>query len=192
MRLKSNNTIVRSLTIILGVIACAFLTGCPSYIPNQEEIRSGELFRAYLTTTFYEVYGVTFSKENVPAVEIEYQLSDGTKKTAAFTLDGYDDERKIGYKLVTLDVAAEWDKMRKEGDLEVPDLNDSPIIESKAVNYSFPVLFLWVPDYDKPQNEVKLYSKIMELLNTDTMKVWIRNYSKLKQTLENEESQQDN
>ncbi len=176
--IKFKNPIMRNLTVILWIIICVFLTGCPGYIPKEEEIRSGELFRAYLTTTFYNVYGVVFSKANLPTIKIDYQLSDGTIKKATFILDGYDDERKIGYRLVTLDDAAKWGNLRKEGNLEVPDLNDVSIIESKAIKYNFPVLFLWSPNYDKPENFNKLNFKLEELLETDVMKEWIDNHSK--------------
>ena len=118
--------------------------GCDPLDPNFA--KSGLMFDGF-SPILHNWYGVHLDKENVPTVYIQYQSQDGTSKTAVFKLDGFDFSKKIGYKLVRKKDKETWEYNRKKGNLDAPDMNDAELIQQAAIQYKFPVIFMWVYQY---------------------------------------------
>ena len=90
---------------------------------------------------------LNFSHKNLPLVEIPYTLSGGTVKTAAFQLDGYDADKRVGYKFVTVYDEEQWAKDCEAGIPNAIDLTYYPALQYSALQYDFPVIFLYVHNY---------------------------------------------
>lgn len=164
--------IIISFIILFGTL---FLIGC-EYI-QTDPVKSGEYFRQMIDLE--GVYGVYFSSENTPQIIVEYKKEDGKLKTAVFQLDGYDPEKKIGYKLVVEKDKTKWDNELKNGNQETPDMNDAKAIQKAALNYDFPVIFMWAYQYqnDFDQNHIRdngqiFMKEFIELLKTPEIKAW--------------------
>lgn len=165
---------------ILILSSCFLLVGCPNAM-DPKYVTSGDWFRSTLVSELMSRYWVNFKTEHLP-VTISYQGTDGTVKKASFELDGYDPEKKIGYKLVLQSDKEEWEKSREEDNKEVPDLKDSELIQDAAVKHDFPIIFLWAYDYQYQLNQDaifdnadKLRGSLIKLLNTPDFQHWAEN-----------------
>ena len=164
--------------LILGLMFISsglLLIGCDP-IP-LDIIRNGTYFRDMMDSNMG--YGVHFYHKSAPTVSIDYQLVDGITKTAEFRLDGYDAEKKIGYKLVLKDDKEEWEQMRSQGNLNAPDLNDAELIQNAAIRYQFPVLFMCAYQYQDELNQDEIDENAEEfialyasLINAPEIKQW--------------------
>jgi hypothetical protein len=141
-------------------------------------VKSGESFRMQITNKFNASYKIKFSSEDLPTVSIPYQLSDGTKKTAKFELDGYNDNANIGYKLVLAEDKILWDERIGNGDLEAPDMSDELIIQSACLQYDFPVIFLSAYQYQNDSGNKaledmdKFIDSLNKIMKSDEIKKW--------------------
>lgn len=141
--MKPKNYFFAMLSVALLIIC----SGC-DYTYPVEEVKNGEFFKHVVINSMNGVYCVNFSPDNTPIVDILYK-KNGVEKSAEFQLDGYDPEKKIGYKIVLEKDKTNWEDKIKKGDQEVPDLNDSLLIQEAALKYQFPVIFMWGYQYQK-------------------------------------------
>lgn len=163
----------------LLILICIFLIGCPQEI-DTNAIKSGDYYKIALSSSLHSGYGIHFSEEDTPNIHITYELNDGTLKTAAFKLDGYDAEKKIGYKLITVDDKAQWEQQRKNGNTDAPDLNDFELIQTAMIQYEYPVLLLKIYEYQsevnaksRSENDNKFFNDLYEkLFKTQRMAKW--------------------
>jgi len=109
-----------------------------------------------------------------------YISKNGDIKEAAFQLDGYDAEKKIGYKLITLNDKALWEQERKNGNQEAPDLNDYELIQSAAIEYENPIFLIKIYEYQNQidndsirKNQNKFFADLYKLLGTQRMVQWL-------------------
>lgn len=168
MRIKKLTTYITAL-IMIG--SCLILTGCPPRI-SQKEVRNGDFFRRQLEEKIIDLYGTHFSREDTPTVTVRY-LSNGSEKLASFQLDAYDSLRRMGYILVTNEDKQQWEEERAAGNQEAPDLNDIALIQEQALNDEYPVLFVWIPEYQEgPDALDSLYDEIAAFTDSETVKIW--------------------
>lgn len=170
----------RFVLCILLFCMCVLLTGCPSPMDTRY-IENGEAFKNLITGNMYYMYGVQFKDTTVEAV-IEYQTDDGSKKTAAFQLDGYDQDKKIGFKVVLEDNKNQWEADRQEGKLKAPDINDYNLIQAQAIKNETPIIFMQAYQYQGQLDEEQAKDNLNEfhyefnaLLDTKEMILWLEN-----------------
>ncbi len=119
---------------------------------SKNGLYDGAWIRAAIEESYRDgMYQIHFTDQYTPKVSIIY----GTGSTAAFELDGYDAEKKVGYKFVTEADEAKWTAERQEGNVTAPDMTQYHLIQAGALSYDFPVVFYYCPDYDEKRiNEV--------------------------------------
>lgn len=133
--------ILKIIIILILVCACFFAGSCDGFM--SIEINEGVPFYLIMED-FDSIYPIhmEFSYENAPWVGISYYAQNGEKKAAVFQLDGYDPEKKIGFKLVLEKDKRNWQIGRLLGQTYLPDMNDEEYIRKAALQYEFPVLFI--------------------------------------------------
>lgn len=112
---------------------------------SEKLLYDGEIIKINLEMYCFNYYSIEYSHVNLPTVEIKY----GDNKKAVFQLDGYDKEKLLGYKFVTEIEKLDWGKRRSKGDIEAPDILDYELIKEFALDYNFPVFFIYMPEYWK-------------------------------------------
>ncbi len=112
---------------------------------TENLLYDGEIIKTNLEMYCFNYYSITFSHINLPTVEIVY----GDNKKAVFKLDGYDKEKQLSYKFITEEEKLDWAQRRSKGDTETPDISDYRLIKESALEYDFPVLFVYMPEYWK-------------------------------------------
>ena len=164
----------------LLLLSCLVLGGCPSAM-DIEAVRNGDSFRLQIINRFHSYYNVEFDDDSdLPLVDISYEISNGSTKTAVFQLDGYNEKAGIGYKLVLADDKNEWDEKRHNGDEEAPDLSDEKLIQDACMKYDYPIIFLSAYEYqnDAGNEAVKnlnlFIQDLNELMESDRIKRWAR------------------
>ena len=172
--------IARFIGCLFQILVCIFMAGCPNAI-NTESVATGDYFRSILEAELLGRYGVNCHSEFLPLAKITYISEDGLSKTAEFVLDGYDKQKRIGYKLVLKQDKEIWDESLLEGNLEVPDLNDIDMIQDAAVKNSFPIIFLTTYQYQDELDQGEIYNNkeefiktIDELVQKPEIKQWAR------------------
>jgi len=167
--------------IILATIfmVTMLLTGCPQKITN-DEIVSGDMYKDAISSVLYARYKINFSTEDTPTETIKYKADEETLATAVFQLDGYDAEKKIGYKLITKTDKAEWEQEIKNGNMEVPNVQCYRQIQTAAIEYEYPIIFIDISDYQTDTDEESLvrnnknfFDEVDNLLNTSAMEQWL-------------------
>jgi hypothetical protein len=153
--------------ILICVLITIVLSGCPAQVDVSEQ-KTGEPHRAYIIRYGEQHYGIEFQRENAPVVDIQYKLNSEIK-VASYKLDGYDSEKKIGFKFVTDNDIEAWDKLRAAGNDKAPDMKDAASIEKASIAYQYPVVFVWMPDYWKDPSATPIYDKLQSIFNTDTI-----------------------
>lgn len=162
----------KSLFIVCLLIVLVLSTGCPAGIPSNEEIENGNWFRQEIDAKLWRDYDINIKKDDLPKITLTYNINQDNDKKATFALDGFDPEKKIGYKFVTNEDKEIWDKSRSEGDSEAPDLEDFSVLQNEALEYDFPVLIFWNPDYYKSMDDVWLFDEISNLFASETLTAW--------------------
>lgn len=163
--------LLRFVFCIILTINLIILTGCPQE-PSSD-------YRAMFENIINDEYGVEFETESLPTVDITYLSLNGDKITATFQLDGYDVDKKIGYKLVTIENKSKWEKDRNNGSLEAPDLSDTELIQEAAFNYEYPILFMCIYDFNNSNyeqikdNQITLINEYRNLMKKPIMERWI-------------------
>ena len=174
---------IRDIVIVLQlVIICFMLCGCPS-VMEPEAIKTGESFRLQIINRFHSYYNVEFDEANLPVVNISYQTTDGTKRTAVFQLDGYSKKADIGYKLVLSEDKNEWEEKHSDGEEGAPDLADEELIQKACLVYDYPIIFISAYQYQNDtgnkalENLDEFIQNLKELMETETMNDWAMNQS---------------
>lgn len=119
-----------------------------------------------------EGYQINFLHENLPTIDLKYGYND----EAVFQLDGYDEKRQIGYKFVTEDDEQNWKAQRENGYNKAPDLSKSYEIKTAALNYTFPVLFIYVPEYWKSSSIAEIFINEVQKPLLGELKGWLENH----------------
>lgn len=178
MLLLKRKTVLRVTVYILLIVMTLLLSGCPQKRP-YEAYENGKMFIRFVESALYYRYEVITYREDSPTVYINYELPDGTAKTAIFTLDGYDPEKKIGFRCVTEEDKQQWEQARLEGDLEAPDLGDISLIQQEAVRYEFPIIFICIYEYQSftdddqiTENELSFKSDLDAILSAPEIDRW--------------------
>ena len=110
----------------------------------QEGLYDGNWIREAIVENYRDsIYELDFTAGDLPTVSIKY----GQNSMAVFQLDGYDQNKKAGYKFVTAADEEDWNEQRESGSEEAPDLNYYETIRKNALNYDFPVILIYYPDY---------------------------------------------
>jgi len=164
---------VKSCFVLAAILSmCLILAGCPSTIIKQDEIESGEFYKN-LIVSYFQGYMIDFLTNHLPTVEFDYQSEGGVQKTVRFQMDGYDSVNEIGFKLVTRADESEWENST---DATAPDLIDVDIIAEKALQYQFPVMFLYTEENIWEDNESALFVDqcINPMLETEVMRSWLK------------------
>ena len=163
-----------------ALLIIMLLCGCPQK-PDTTGIKNGQNYTRDLEALLNNSYETDFSTKDTPVVNINYQLPDGTKRTARFALDGYDTGKGIGYQCVTAEDKLHWEQARNDGDLETPDLNDSHLIQSEAIRYEYPIIFVCVYDYQDEfytdkivENQAFFMDELRALLATPEIVQWAK------------------
>ncbi len=139
----------------------------------QDGLSNGNWTKESIEESCLNNFNIYFSHTDLPVVSIPY----GDNKKAVFELDGYDAERQMGYKFVTADDEKTWDQQRADGSTEVPDLADTAQIKEAALNYDFPVLFMYVPEYWKTTFfEISRQELAEPLINNQSIKQWLEEH----------------
>jgi len=153
------------------ILFVLLLSGCPNQ-PSSDYV-------GMIKENMENGYGLRFDTADLPTVDIAYTMPEGTEKTAEFKLDGYDSEKEIGYKIVTLDDKEKWEQERLNGDSQAPDLNDADLIQEEATKYEFPVVFICIYDYQNDsnwdqiiENQETISNELYEIMNTQALKQW--------------------
>lgn len=155
------------------LIICTTFTGCWFYFPitgvRSNPVPNDRAIISYIIKICRDDFSIHFSDintlsaeetKNIRDVKIQYKAENGERKTAAFTLDGYDAKNELGFKFVSKKDMEEWKTRREKGDMEAPDLNDAKSIWEQAVGYTFPVIFIDIPEYWKEDLISRLESEI--------------------------------
>lgn len=171
---------IRLLLCFLAALICLFLAGCPHEI-DTEAVKTGDYFKSVIETSLYNRYRINFREYHKIEIEISYVLADGIIQNVIFQLDGYDPQKKIGYKVVTKEDKEIWQKERIKGNLKAPNLEDVQLIQKKAIEHQFPVIFITTYnfldqlDHDSiVNNQSIVLGELMSILNTPHMKKWSR------------------
>jgi hypothetical protein len=139
----------------------------------EKGLYNGDWIKDGLEEILSESYNINFTHENLPIADIKYESG----KDAIFQLDGYDSKRKIGYKFVTVNDLSNWTNQRIQGNLEAPDISKSKQIKEAALEYDFPVLFIYVPDYWKTNISYIFNNELSEPLNMNAnIKKWLEEH----------------
>ncbi len=176
---------IRVLSVLLLIVLCTMLTGCPPYMPKKAELVSGDFFREQIIG-YFEAYSVHFSDMDTPNVTLGYINNDQSENRISFLLDGYDPVKKFGFKFISLEDMKAW-----ENDENAPKPVDAPAIRDAALEYEFPIMFIWIPeglgeeDYDSN----RFYDEINDILKTQTMRIhlktWLYDGKEYKKDFEN-------
>jgi hypothetical protein len=156
------------------------LAGCPKKI-EPSIIQSGEYYKVAITSSLHSGYNVNFNEENTPTVSIDYQIDEDTIRIAVFQLDGYDDKKKIGYKLITQDDKDQWEQDIEDGNADAPDLQYYEQIQTAVVEYDYPIILIDISEYQNgtdsnslSENQDKFFRELYDnLFNTPAMKQWL-------------------
>ncbi len=178
--IKKKPVLIQLSLFIVLVFFCTLLTGCPQEI-DPALIQSGELYDDVLCGALHSRYDINFSNEDTPTVSISYQIIGGSNKIAVFKLDGYDETKKIGYKLIKLGDEDLWYSEIKNGNLDVPDLAYYHLIQTAALEYDYPIIFIDVSEYQEDtdydslsNNEGRFFDELnYSILISPTMVQWL-------------------
>ena len=168
---------------VIVIIIVLLLAGCPQKI-DREIIESGEYYKVAISSALHAKYEINFNEEDTPTILLTYQIDQYTTKNATIKLDGYDEEKKIGYKLITKNDKIEWEQDIEDGNTDVPDLEYYETIQTAAIEYEYPIIFIDISEYQNSydirsltENDNKFFAELYNLFNTQAMAQWLKDHN---------------
>lgn len=176
MKVILKRVFIIMLIIIMLLIICISIVGCPDVIPiTEKNLRKAEHYIEGVILELNATYEFNLKKDN-RKIEFEYLNERGEPIKCSFRLDAYDRGRNFGFVFVSLALKEE---IEKNNAANSPSFDEIDLIIDAALNYEFPVLFIYVPECMDTSKivERKIYIKeVLRFFETDIMKSKLKDW----------------